>query len=186
MACTFHIYVGLSALSNPCRAPFHCSRYSYGGRRPPYRLRNLNRSIFPTQQLSLFHEDTLRETTAAAIVITYLAEQAKNWSCISDLANLPTLMPGEIGHVLHQFHLGITTDCKSRRIDDKSMFYLGEIHKANPVPSPVHLYNDRTSRLLSCCSPKSSGVRPLTWARAERITLRMCRCSNIPMSAVQI
>ena len=45
-----------------------------------------------------------------------------------------------------------------------------ELQSARPVPSPVHRYNASTSR--RCCSPKSSSRRPLTWARAERMTLR--------------
>jgi hypothetical protein len=47
-----------------------------------------------------------------------------------------------------------------------------ELQSARPVPSPVHRYNASTSRRRSCCSPKSSSRRPLTWARAERMTLR--------------
>jgi hypothetical protein len=47
-----------------------------------------------------------------------------------------------------------------------------ELQSARPVPSPVHRYNASTSRRRSCCSPKPSSRRPLTWARAERMTLR--------------
>ena len=47
-----------------------------------------------------------------------------------------------------------------------------EFQSARPVPSPVHRYSASTSRRRSCCSPKSSSRRPLTWARAERMTLR--------------
>ena len=49
------------------------------------------------------------------------------------------------------------------------------LYKARPVPSPVHLYSASTSRLRNCCSPKSSGIRPRTCARADRITLRKFR-----------
>ena len=49
-------------------------------------------------------------------------------------------------------------------------------HKANPVPSPVQRYSERTSRRRSCCSPKSSDTRPFTCARAERMTLRKFLC----------
>jgi hypothetical protein len=51
-------------------------------------------------------------------------------------------------------------------------------YNARPVPSPVHLYRARTSRLRSCCSPKSSRSRPRTCAKAERITLRKFLCKE--------
>jgi hypothetical protein len=51
-------------------------------------------------------------------------------------------------------------------------------YNASPVPSPVHLYKDKTSRLLRRCSPKSSGTLPLTCARADRMTLRKFLCGN--------
>lgn len=49
-------------------------------------------------------------------------------------------------------------------------------HRARPAPSPVHLYSASTSRRRCCCSPKSSGRRPLTCASAERMTLRKFLC----------
>jgi hypothetical protein len=62
---------------------------------------------------------------------------------------------------------------ESRKIRTKGMKRKKEgNHSANPVPSPVHRYKDNISRRFNCCSPKSSGTRPLTCASAERMTFR--------------
>lgn len=52
-------------------------------------------------------------------------------------------------------------------------------YNARPVPSPAQRYRLRTSRLLWCCSPRSSGTRPRTWASALRITLLKLRCTAV-------
>jgi hypothetical protein len=52
-------------------------------------------------------------------------------------------------------------------------------YKAKPVPSPVHRYKARTSRLRNCCSPKSSTILPRTCDKADRITFRKFLCSHV-------
>lgn len=51
----------------------------------------------------------------------------------------------------------------------------GRPYRASPVPSPVQRYSASSSRRRWCCSLRSSGTRPLTWARALRITLLKLR-----------
>lgn len=49
------------------------------------------------------------------------------------------------------------------------------IQRAKPLPSPVQRYKASNSRRRWCCSPRSSGIRPRTCARALRITLLKLR-----------
>jgi hypothetical protein len=57
---------------------------------------------------------------------------------------------------------------------------------ARPVPSPVHLYRDKTSLLHCCCSARFSTIRPRPWFNAERITFLKFRCTCISVSQIAV